>query len=93
MGYQYLKKLKNQLLITSDFQDDSLEMNIELITEYMIDSGVAPNITYGEKAVSTVARGVDDLLKYGKRSSFFEDRVAQLSYKGEEDNVHTTKTI
>ena len=76
-----LTKVKNALGITGDYQDDTLEVYIDEVIEFLVESGVKEkNITSG-----IVTRGVADLWNYGegdgKLSSYFIQRAIQLAYK------------
>lgn len=78
----FLPAVKSALGITGDYQNETLNVYIEEIVEFLKDSGVKEqNITSG-----IVARGVTDLWNYGsgdgKLSSYFVQRATQLAYKG-----------
>ena len=73
--------VKSALGITGDFQDETIQIYIDEVVEFLVDSGVSErNITAG-----IVARGVSDLWNYGgatgKLSPYFMERAAQLAYK------------
>ena len=77
----YLVDVKNALGITGEYQDDTLQIYINEVVDFLIESGVSKvNITSG-----LVARGVSDLWNYGGAqgtlSEYFMQRAAQLSYK------------
>lgn len=77
-----LEKVKNALGIVGEYQDETLNVYIEEVKNFLVDAGVAEsNITSG-----IVARGVADLWNYGsgdgKLSSYFMQRATQLAYKG-----------
>ena len=76
-----LEDVKTALGIQGDYQDSTISLYIDEVRAVMIDAGVKPeHITAG-----VVARGVADLWQYGagegKLSSYFMQRVTQLSYK------------
>ena len=76
-----LTGVKNALGITGDYQDNTISVYIDEVTDYLTGAGVASsNITVG-----LVARGVSDLWNYGasegKLSEYFMHRAAQLVYK------------
>ena len=78
----YLDGVKKALGITGEYQDDTLNVYIDEVVEFLKDCGVkSKNITVG-----IVARGVADLWNYGagegKLSVYFKERATQLSYKG-----------
>lgn len=64
----------------NDYQNDTLQVWMDEVMEFIRDAGVKDSrITAG-----LVARGVADLWNYGagdgKLSTYFMERVAQLSY-------------
>lgn len=76
-----LTDVKNALGITGTYQDDTIQIYINEVVDFLKEAGVsASNITSG-----IVARGVSDLWNYGagdgKLSPYFIQRAAQLSYK------------
>ena len=76
-----LQNVKNAIGITSDYQDDTLQIYFDEVIAFLTDAGVKEsNITTG-----IVARGVSDLWDYGsgngKLSNYFIQRASQLSYK------------
>lgn len=76
-----LEDVKTALGITGNYQDSTLMLYIDEVTEFLIDAGVTENnITVG-----IVSRGVTDLWNYGsgegKLSDYFLKRAVQLSYK------------
>ena len=88
MAYIYLEKVKNLLGITGTYQDDTLNEYANETIEYMKSAGVTPALADSEKAVGTVARGIDDLWTYKELSGYFKERVTQLALdKGEGTNV------
>ena len=77
-----LADVKNALGIAGDYQDATLQVYFDEVTEFLKSAGVpASKITAG-----VVARGVSDLWNYGsgtgELSPYFLQRAAQLSYKG-----------
>ena len=77
----YLTDVKNALGITGTYQDDTLQVYIDEVVDFLVGAGVAQqNITNG-----IVARGVADLWNYGsaegKFSTYFLQRATQLSLK------------
>lgn len=78
--------VKKALSITGDYQNDTIQIYLDEVKDYLIKAGVK------EKDISKgiVARGVADLWNYGagegKLSSYFHERAAQLalSYEDEE---------
>lgn len=78
-----LEDVKTALGITGTYQDNTLLLYIDEVTEFLLDSGITENTI----TVGIVARGVTDLWNYGsgegKFSDYFLKRAVQLSYKGE----------
>ena len=78
-----LEDVKTALGITGAYQDNTLLLYIDEVTEFLLDSG----ITESSITVGIVARGVTDLWNYssgdGKFSDYFLKRAVQLSYKGD----------
>ena len=77
-----LTEVKSALGITGNYQDDTLQLYVDEVTDLLKGAGVAANnITTG-----IVARGVSDLWNYGsgegKLSDYFKQRAVQLCYKG-----------
>lgn len=76
-----LQNVKDAIGITSNYQDDTLQIYFDEVIAFLTDAGVKEsNITAG-----IVARGVSDLWDYGsgngKLSNYFIQRASQLSYK------------
>ena len=72
-----LSEVKTALGITGSYQDETIQAYINEVQEEAITPGL-------------VARGVADLWNYGsgegKLSTYFMQRAAQLSYKGDDEN-------
>lgn len=77
-----LTKVKNGLGITSDAQDETLEVYIEAVKDYMSGAGVSKEVLASDKIIGAVLIGVNDLWNYnsGKNqfSPYFIQRVIQL---------------
>lgn len=76
-----LANVKTALGITGNYQDSTLQIYVDEVVAFLIDTGVAESlITDG-----IVARGVADLWNYGagegKLSEYFMQRATQLAYK------------
>lgn len=84
--FDILSKVKTSLGITGDFQDDTLTCYINEVKEFLLDSGVKPEIINSESSAGIITRGVADLWNYGagnaELSPYFMQRAAQLSFKG-----------
>lgn len=81
MAYS-LENVKNALGITGTYHDNTLQVYVDEVVAFLVDSGVSEsNITNG-----IVARGVSDLWNYGtgegKLSDYFKIRAIQLALKG-----------
>jgi hypothetical protein len=80
-----LAKIKTGLGITSDYQDDLLQIYIDDVKEFMRDAGVPAGVVSSAAAVGCILRGVADLWTYGSGtahfSEYFKHRVVQLVYR------------
>lgn len=78
-----LTGVKNALGITGNFMDDTLNVYIEEVTNYMSNAGVTDSNIIA--SVGVIARGVNDLWNNnagaGKLSPYFYDRVTQLAMR------------
>lgn len=76
-----LADVKNALGIQGSYQDATLQIYIDEVTDFLKDAGVKDS----DISAGIVARGVSDLWDYGsgsgKLSDFFMQRATQLSYK------------
>jgi len=77
-----LEQVKNMLGITGSFQDSIIEGYIKEVKQYLLDAGVPQSIVDDDKAIGTIARGVEDLWTANageaKFSNYFNQRVIQL---------------
>lgn len=78
----YLEDVKTAIGETSDYHDGALQVYIDEVVNFAKEAGVKEqNITSG-----LVVRGVSDLWNYGAGngtlSTYFKERVTQLSFKG-----------
>lgn len=93
---ELLRKVKNGLGITGDFQDGTLQIYIEEVKEYLKDSGVKEKVVNDACAVGVIVRGVIDLWNYGSDkgtlSSYFIQRAIQLTYKQENELTEDTES-
>lgn len=80
---EILAKIKTGLGITTDFQDDLLQIYIDDVKAFMQDAGVPANVVTSAAAVGCILRGVADLWNYSsggaKLSEYFKQRVTQLA--------------
>ena len=77
-----LEQVKNMLGITGSFQDSTIESYINEVKQYLLDAGVPEAVVESNKAIGTIARGVEDLWTANageaKFSNYFNQRVIQL---------------
>lgn len=89
MADTVLNKVKNALGITGTHQDNTLNIYIDEVINFMINAGVSEEVARSEVSAGVVARGVTDLWNYnsggGKLSDYFYQRVTQLSYVSKSD--------
>ena len=82
-----LEKVKKSLGITGSYQDDTIQLYIDEVKQYLIDGGVSK--------VGVITRGVADLWNYGSGgtsfSPYFLQRAIQLSSKDIQDNEEENK--
>lgn len=87
--FNILESVKNALNITGDYQDNTLTSYIDEVNEYLKSAGVPDSVIGTKSSAGTVARGVADLWNYGagegKLSSYFYERVIQLSTVAQEE--------
>ena len=80
-----LSKVKSALGITGTYQDDTLNVYIDEVKDYMLSAGVPESVVNSDVSAGVIARGVTDLWNYsggaGKLSDYFYQRVSQLVYK------------
>lgn len=78
-----LTGVKNALGITGTYMDETINVYIEEVTDYMSNAGVTDSIIIA--SVGVIARGVNDLWNNsagnGKLSPYFYDRVTQLAMR------------
>lgn len=81
---EQLKRVKEALNVTGDFQDPALLAHIREIKEYLLDAGVPEKKVNSSAVIGVLSRGVSDLWSYGsgsgKLSPYFKERVIQLVY-------------
>lgn len=81
-----LAAVKTGLGITTDYQDDLLQIYIDDVKAFMLDAGVPPTVATSQAAVGCILRGVSDLWNYTaggvKFSEYFQQRVIQLAAGG-----------
>lgn len=82
MNDELLMKVKKGLGITGDYQDDTLQIYINEVEDFMRGAGVSDAIINSNSSVGVITRGVIDLWDYGSGSTglspYFKERVVQL---------------
>lgn len=80
-----LEKVKKGLGVSGTYQDDTLQLYINEVKEFMRNAGVTQSTIDGSESVGVIIRGVADLWNYGAGSTelspYFLQRVTQLAYK------------
>jgi hypothetical protein len=80
---EILTAVKTGLGITTDYQNDLLQIYINDVIAFMQDAGVPANVVTSNAAVGCILRGVSDLWNYTaggvKFSEYFKMRVIQLA--------------
>ena len=88
---ELLLKIKSGLGITGTYQDDTIQVYIDEVKEFMRDAGVKKEVVDDTASVGCIMRGVADLWNYSsggvKFSDYFKKRVIQLACKGDVSNV------
>lgn len=88
---ELLLKIKSGLGITGDYQDDTLQVYVDEVKEFMKDAGIKEEVVNDTASVGCIMRGVADLWNYSsggvKFSDYFEKRVIQLACKEGGGNV------
>lgn len=87
---EQLTRVKESLSITGNHLDKALTVWLEDVKYYMADAGVSDSVINSEKAVGAICRGVSDLWTTGIFSSYFYQRVSQLTYADGEDSSSTS---
>lgn len=85
---EQLVEVKKAIGIADDFQDGTIMVYLQEVKEYLASAGVSKSVLESNKIIGLLVRGVMDLWNYGagstKLSSYFVERVIQLSYAAEE---------
>ena len=80
---EILAKVKTAMGITTNYQDDLLQIYIDDAKAFMISAGVSASVVTSNAAVGCILRGVIDLWNYTpggvKFSETFKLRVTQLA--------------
>lgn len=90
-----LEKVKKSLGITGSYQDDTIQLYIDEVKQYLIDGGVSKKVVEDASTVGVITRGVADLWNYGSGgtsfSPYFLQRAIQLSSKDIQGNEEENK--
>lgn len=83
--FDILTRVKNDLGITGDYQNDTLNGYIEEVKQFLLDAGASESVIESETSAGVIARGVSDLWNYGSGnaslSPYFMQRAVQLCYR------------
>lgn len=78
-----LEKVKKSLNITGNYQDETLQLYIDEVKQFLLDSGVLQSVIDSETSFGIISRGVADLWNYGsgqaELSEYFMQRAIQLA--------------
>lgn len=81
----FLGKVKINLGITGNYQDETIQGYINEVKQFLLDGGVSKEIVEAETSVGIITRGVADLWNYGSGgtslSPYFIQRAIQLTSK------------
>lgn len=82
---ELLIRVKKGLGVSGSYQDDTLQLHIAEVKEFMKDAGVAQTTIDSDASVGVIIRGVSDLWNYKsgdvKFSDYFMKRVIQLAIR------------
>lgn len=80
-----IEKVKSMIGVTGSYQDQTIQLYIDEVKQYMLDGGVSSAIVEASTSAGVIARGVTDLWNYGagegELSPYFMQRVIQLALK------------
>ena len=84
---EILAKVKIGMGITTDYQDNLLQIYIDDVKAFMTSAGVSANVLTSAASVGCIIRGVIDLWNYSsgdtKFSETFKLRVSQLALESQ----------
>lgn len=85
-----LTEIKNRLSVTGDFHNEVISGFAEDVKSYMLSAGVKQSVIDDKKSIGCIARGVADLWSNdGSFSEMFKQRVIQLTFEEDIENVQT----
>lgn len=73
-----LAEVKTARNETGNFHDGRTTVFINEVKQYLLDAGVPAAVLETDKAVGTIAIGVDNLMEEGALSDYFKQRAIQL---------------
>lgn len=80
-----IEKVKSMIGVTGSYQDQTIQLYIDEVKQYMLDGGVSSAIVEASTSAGVIARGVTDLWNYGagegELSPYFMQRVIQMALK------------
>ena len=82
---EILEAVKKALNISGDYQNDTLQIYVDVTIQFMINAGIPEDKVRSSSCVGILARGVNDLWIYGEGATFsnaFVMLVSQLALKG-----------
>lgn len=82
---ELLTKIKNGLGVTGDFQNDTIQVYIDEVKEFMKSAGVKNSVLTSNASVGCILQGVTDIWveKRADYSDAFKKRLIQLTLKEE----------
>ena len=86
MAYDVLTDVKDVLKITGTYHDKALNVHIRDVKDYLKRAGIPSTVIDSEACSGVIARGVNDLMTGNTFSSYFYDKVTQLSLSGESND-------
>ena len=81
---ELLQKVKKGLGIRGTYQDETLQLYIDEVKEYMKSAGVSQTVIDDSGSVGVIVRGVADLWNYGSGSAELSpcrQRIIQLAWE------------
>lgn len=82
---ELLQKVKKGLGIRGTYQDETLQLYIDEVKEYMKSAGVSQTVIDDSGSVGVIVRGVADLWNYGSGSAelspYYRQRIIQLAWE------------
>lgn len=82
-NFDMLNSVKTALGIAGDYLDNTIQLYIDEINEYLVSAGVPSSVIGTRQTVGVVTRGVADIWNYGGGggafSRYFYERAIQLA--------------